>query len=301
MSRSKLVPFVFATAASLALAGAPVASADSVEAGSDVWKTDASGSYVSFVRNPIPAGFFCAGSPAFSGTIELTGRPLVTSPRNALRGADTVVVRDRDAVFSADGIARVSGRLVALSLAGDDLTVACDGGPITWDVLVYADDPSVTSDLTVVRESSLGGTFSGTLRVPAVIRFTNAADPSDTRELDNDVDFSVPADAEWTDEPGGDGWSSPAVSVDANADGRPETAIPAASDFFPGTSPNRQPGCNRPPCPVRIHHTGDGHSHLVRPPPECRDSPTPTENLDGAPTASASEPPPCDDTDPPTS
>lgn len=262
-------------ALALVLLAAPAHAADTVKAGSDVWKTDG-GSHASFVNDPIPAGFFCSGSPAFAGTLELSGRPLATHPPDALRGADTVVVRDDDATFTVGGVARVNARVAALSLEGTSpLTVSCTGGPVTWNVLVYADDPAVLSDLVVVRTSLLGGTFSGTLRVPAVIRFTNAADPGMVLELDNDVEFAIPAGAEWTGQPAFDGWSSPAASVDTNGDGRPDTAIPAASDFFPGTSPNRQPGCARPPCPVRIRHTREGnHGHLVAPPPPpCEEPP----------------------------
>ena len=72
-----LAPVLFTT---------PARAADTLRAGSDVWKTDGA-SRVAFARNPIPAGFFCPGSRAFTGTVELTGRPLATHPPDALRGA----------------------------------------------------------------------------------------------------------------------------------------------------------------------------------------------------------------------
>lgn len=271
MSRHKLTLIALAALA-IAIAGAPAAIAQTLSAGSDVWKTEGTGSFVSFVSDPIPAGFFCSGSPAFAGTIEVTGKPLATTPANALRGADTVIVRPQAAAFDANGVAQTTGHVAAMSLKGkSQLTVSCSGGSVTFDILAYADDPSVPTNLQVIRTGTLGGTFSGTVRVPAVLRFTNAADPSHSVELDNDIDFAVPSDAEWTSAPGGDGWASPAATVDTDADGTPDTAIPAASNFFPGKSPNPQPGCANPPCPVKIRHQAPTHAHVVLPPPKpCR-------------------------------
>lgn len=289
MSRYKLSCIALAALA-IAIAGAPAGAQTTLQAGSDVWKTDGSGSFVSFVADPIPAGFFCPGSPAFAGTLEVTGKPLATTPTNALRGADTVIVRPQTAAFDANGVAQVSGHVAAMSLKGkSQLTVNCTGGSRTFDILVYADDPSVPTDLQVVKTGSLGGTFSGTVRVPAVVRFTDAADASYSVELDNDIDFAVPADAEWTNVPGGDGWKSPAATVDTDADGAPDTAIPAASNFFAGKSPNPQPGCATPPCAVKIRHQAPTHAHVVVPPPKpCRVIiVSPTEpNLPAEPTTS---------------
>lgn len=284
MSRHSLTRTALAALA-LAVVFAPVAMAETLDAGSDVWKTDANGSFVSFVNDPIPPGFFCDGSPAFSGTIEMTGKPLATSPSNALRGADTIIVRPQPATFDANGVAQVDGFVAALSLKGkSQLTVDCTGGPITFNILAYADDPTVPTELEVVKTANLGGTFSGTVRVPAVVRFTDANDASYSVELENDIDFQVPSTAEWTNEPGGDGWSSPAATVDTDADGVPDTPIPAASNFFPGHSPHPQPGCSTPPCVVIIPHVVPQHAHIVVPPPKpCRIiiSPSPTEPTPG--------------------
>ena len=117
MSRNKLTLIAFAALA-IAITGAPVAVAQTLQAGSDVWKTEGTGSFVSFVGNPIPAGFFCPGSPVFAGTIEVTGKPLATTPSNALRGADTVIVRPQSAAFDANGVAQTTGFVAAMSLKG---------------------------------------------------------------------------------------------------------------------------------------------------------------------------------------
>ena len=67
------------------------------ESGADLWHTTTGFTFTSFTQNPIPAGFFCENSTPFTGTINMRGEPLATSPAGAL--ADVVVkrVNDRDA------------------------------------------------------------------------------------------------------------------------------------------------------------------------------------------------------------
>jgi hypothetical protein len=64
-----------AVLAALLLASLPAA-AGKVTAGIDVWTTpDDGNTVVDFTSNPIPAGYFCAGSPAFAQRIALKGSP----------------------------------------------------------------------------------------------------------------------------------------------------------------------------------------------------------------------------------
>jgi hypothetical protein len=268
-------------ALSAACLAVPVVADAGVDAGSDVWNTPGDGtSFVDFADDPIPAGFFCTGSAAFSGTIALKGKPLATNPAAALRGADTVVVRPDDASFGSNFAAYI----VALSLEGTTGFSICGG---SWTVLVYARSGEAVSVLAAQQTGAGGGTFGGTLVVPATVRFTKGAT---VRELDRDVDFLIPSDSEWTFEPGGDGWVNPAATVDTDADGSPDTAIPAGSNFFPGWSQfpvsglTAAAGCSRPPCRKPVRHEAPRHRHVVQPPlPPCRiiivqpsPSPTPT-------------------------
>src|SRR5262245_39317454 len=89
--------------------------------GVDIFTTSG-GTRADFTSNPIPADFFCLGSSAFSGSIPLSGVPLVTAPAGIAGTTDTVVERLADAVFGAGGAASTRIILRALKMRGS-LTV----------------------------------------------------------------------------------------------------------------------------------------------------------------------------------
>jgi len=90
-----------------ALAAAPALALDStIYNGIDLWTTRGDGAtFADFATNPIPAGFFCAKSAAFSGRIPMQGVPLATGVPGVLGKTDTIVQRLDDAVFNKKGVA----------------------------------------------------------------------------------------------------------------------------------------------------------------------------------------------------
>src|SRR6266852_1284881 len=107
-----------AVAVVLVLVAATAAlAAEPVRKGVDLWMTVAGRAQTSFADEPIPAGFFCAGSQPFTGTVTFKGVPLAVTPAKSLTGIDTVVRRLDDAVFDAKGEATTRIQLMALSLA----------------------------------------------------------------------------------------------------------------------------------------------------------------------------------------
>jgi hypothetical protein len=57
----------------------PLAADTVIRRGIDVFTTTSDGStHYSFAKNPIPAGFFCKRSEAFTGRVALKGLPLET-------------------------------------------------------------------------------------------------------------------------------------------------------------------------------------------------------------------------------
>lgn len=80
-----LIPLVAAPA----LAGGSM-----INPGVDLFATPpGSGTSIGFADDPIPPGFFCPGSPEFTGTIYLMGEPLVTEPPQVAGTADCIVER----------------------------------------------------------------------------------------------------------------------------------------------------------------------------------------------------------------
>src|SRR3954454_11110532 len=76
-----------------------------IQNGIDVWSTAGDGStFVDFAQNPIPAGFFCAGSAPFTAKVAFQGVPLMTDNK-ALGNTDTIVQRLDNAVFNKRGTA----------------------------------------------------------------------------------------------------------------------------------------------------------------------------------------------------
>src|SRR5262245_64586256 len=95
----------------------PLAADPVIQRGIDAFTTTDNGkTYYDFAQNPIPAGFFCNKSAAFTGRIAFKGLPLETAAPGQLRGRDTVIERLDDAVFNAKDTAVTRLQFKALSL-----------------------------------------------------------------------------------------------------------------------------------------------------------------------------------------
>jgi hypothetical protein len=224
---------VLALALALAVTSAAGAS-EPIRKGVDVWVTVAGMAHTTFADDPIPAGFFCADSRPFTGMVTLKGVPLAVTPGAGLGGVDTVVRRLDDAVFNAKGEASTRIQLMALSLASiQPIETSCG----KYDVAVsLAPGEQPTTTMRIFLESSLGGTYSAPLALNTRIVFTPAGgDKSGRRELTRRVDLGPGDFSVWayvTTPRYADG-----TMIDTHGEGRPNTALPRASNFQAGIQP----------------------------------------------------------------
>lgn len=240
-------------------AGTPALAADEViHKGADVWLTVAGFAKTSFEKEPIPAGFFCADSRPFTGTIVLAGGPLAIEPANSFGRIDTVVNRLDDAVFNAKGEATTRIQVMALSLVSTKpIETSCG----KYDVAVGLAGEQPTTTMRIVRTEALGGTYSAPLALNVKVVFTPVdGDQSGRRELTRRVDLGPGTNSVWTyvTKPQ---YQSP-VRIDTNGDGRPDAALPPASNFLAGVAPAVLKGSPTKPMAAAT----DG---IVCPPPLC--------------------------------
>ena len=207
---------------------------DVIYRGSDLWETVPEGTYVTFSDNPIPAGFFCSGSAAFAGRIELRGEPLQTDPPGVFGRADTILERLDDAVFDERGLARTRLQMRALSLVSlQPIRTQCGSFLVT----VGLDGEQPVTEMRIARDGLIGGYFMARVELNALISFWPMTGGSDFRvalpEADKSVErgyrplqivqfFRLNADpsAGWTFFPGRSGLRhEESVRVDMNGDG----------------------------------------------------------------------------------
>lgn len=242
----------------LAIAIAAPAMALTLSPGIDVWETSRDGAYIDFSDNPIPAGTFCADSPAFSGQIPVRGRRLNASPD--LGSTDTIIERLNGVDLEVGGAAgAVDIAIRVLSVAGR--FTACGS---SWAVDAYTDpNNQPTSKLLVKATSSSGGTFSANLDVNGTVRFVS---DKGTITLTDKVNL-VTNNASWATNPPGSVKTAGPVKVDSNADGVQDLALPGTSNFHPGWNG---------PIPVPVPHSGP---HPTLPPAPCSTTTTTTTAL----------------------
>jgi hypothetical protein len=217
----------------LVAAGAAFA-AEPVQKGVDLWMTVAGRAQTSFAEEPIPAGFFCPGSQPFTGAIAFKGLPLATSPVKGLGKIDTVVRRLDDAVFNDKGEATTRLQLMALSLESvAPVETSCG----SFDVKVgLAPGEQPVTTMRIFRSEGLGGTYSAPLALNVKLTFTPLdGDKSARRELTRRVDLGPADNSVWAYV--NTARYAPGVKIDTKGDGRPDTLLPAPSNFRPGVSP----------------------------------------------------------------
>jgi hypothetical protein len=228
------LPLVLGVALVFALLGGSSASAvEPIHKGVDMWMTVSGFARTSFAKEPIPAGFFCAGSQPFTGAVTFKGAPLATEPARALGDIDTMVRRLDDAVFDAKGEATTRIQLMALSLVSTEPIVTSCG---KYNVAVHLDGDQPTTTMHILRTSALGGTYSAPLALKVKAVFTPATgDPSARRELTTRIDLGPSTNSVWVY------LKAPqyknAIKVDTDGDGRPDAVLPAGSNFLPGVTP----------------------------------------------------------------
>jgi hypothetical protein len=222
---------------SLLLSLSPLSAATVIHRGVDVFTTPDDGrSFYDFSYNPIPAGFFCKDSKAFTGKVTFKGLPLTTNPAGGLLGADTVVERLDEATFDK-GIATTRIRLRALSLVSSaPIKTACGDFHV---YLSLAGRQRVTT-MSIFRAQEGGGDFTAPLAVDARLTFIPVKPPASKKarklELMQSVTFSA-SPLPWSlvaDVPAKRGTT---VTVDTDGDLVPDTPLPRPSNFAVGQSP----------------------------------------------------------------
>jgi len=220
----------------LALLAAP-ASAQMIEEGIDLWRTRGDGStYASFAVDPIPAGFFCAGSQAFTGRIEFEGVPIATQPEGALNLTDTVIHRLDDAVFNEHGVATTRIQMAAMQFTG---VQPFRNGCGTFQVGVELDGEQPITEMKIIRERVNGGTYIAPIHVNVKITFTPVDHGGDTLAVTRQLELGAAANATWATRPDpGFTEFGREVTVDSDSDGLADLTLPGTStNFFAGARP----------------------------------------------------------------
>lgn len=219
-----------AAALVLVALAAPAAADDVIYRGTDAWKTVAS-TYTHFIEEPIPAGFFCPGSPAFTGKVEMRGVPIATEPAGALAGKDTLVGRLDDAVFDAEGVARTRIALIALNLESIE---PVDTGCGLYDMRVVLDEEQPTTEMTIVREAVGGGSFEAPLAINALVRFT-PVEGGERLELRRSIELGPGSKSVWLQIERPD--EARVVRIDSDGDGVPDLTLAERTNFRAGVAP----------------------------------------------------------------
>jgi|CXWL01.1.fsa_nt_gi hypothetical protein len=217
----------------LLLAAAPLAAAP-VDRGVDLWRTRGNGTtFIDFSANPIPAGFFCDGSPAFTGKVAFEGVPLETDIPGGLFGADTVVERLDDANFNRRGQATTRIQVRALSLSSvKPIATGCG----LWSVLISLEGEQPTTHMRLVRTGANEGYFQAPLALNGKLTFVQLTGVGNREPLSlaRPVEFKITPKIPWSVQPGIVDRQIDYVRVDTDGDREPDRLIVGGSSFQAG-------------------------------------------------------------------
>ncbi len=214
----------------LVLAVLPAAADPMIQAGIDPWVTIPEGTGVDFQHNPLPKGFFCKSSPAFTGTIWLRGVPLA-SDNPELARIDTIVERLDDAVFNSRGVARTRFQVKALQLEGISTFKNRCG---EYYVQLTLDGVQPITTMRIIRENAQGGRFVLPVRINSKIIFTRVDDLNQRLEFPYSVTFTPSPYHRWVYRDPQDAKRVGRATIDTDWDTRPDTPVRGTSNFSPG-------------------------------------------------------------------
>ena len=235
--RKHLILAVLITAVCFAVAVPALAADRAIRGGIDIWATRPDNTtHYDFADNAIPAGFFCANSEPFTGTIYLKGSPIATGVPGALGNADTIVERLDDAVFTKSGVATTRVRMRALNLVSmAPVKTSC--GLFNAKITLDGDQP--TTVMRIIRETRDGGSYIAPLAFNAKIEFTPVEGRLvRPRVLRKSIQFLAKPNATWTSRP-----PAPLVThegfvkVDTDGDGAPDSFLEGTSNFSAAGNP----------------------------------------------------------------
>lgn len=209
-----------------------------IQRGIDAFTTTDNGkTFYDFAQNPIPAGFFCNKSAAFTGRIAFKGLPLKTAAPGQLQGSDTIIERLDDAVFNAQGTAVTRIRFRALSLVSSaPLRTACGA----FHVYATLSGRQRVTTMSIQRTEAEGGSFLAPLAVNVRLTFipVKAVKGKSPRKLELTGRFTFPAAPIPWSVKGGPGTKPVAAAVvDTNGDLAPDALLHGTANFWPGWSP----------------------------------------------------------------
>ncbi len=250
---------------SILLGLSPLAASPMIQRGIDVFSTPANGkTFYDFSQNPVPAGFFCKSSGAFTGRVAFQGLPLATNPPGQLRGIDTIVERLDDAVFDANGVATTRIRFRALSLSSiAPIKTACGA----FHVYLSLGGKQRVTQMTILRTQENGGDFLAPLAVDVKMTFipVKAGQDKGMRKLQVPGRITFPASSlPWSLKPGVTKKTG-VVIVDTNGDLAPDASLPGTSNFLAGQSPDRAASASATCscCPQELCHADNGEQHCT--------------------------------------
>jgi hypothetical protein len=228
---------VFAIFALILTLAVPAFAADRVIVnGVDLWRTPGDGtSFADFSKQPIPAGFFCPGSPAFTGRIIMKGVPIASSKPGAIGDADTIIQRLDNATFNKRGVATTRIQMRAMQFEGvAPLKTAC--GDFKAYVRLDGEQPITT--MRIVRDHQKGGRFFAPISVNIKLVFEPVGrTTTEVWEIRKELRFPPAERQDWiirdnTRPSPGNG----ILKVDTDSDGTPDTFLPGISNFGAGAS-----------------------------------------------------------------
>lgn len=246
-----------------------------IHRGIDAFTTTADGkTYYDFASNPIPTGFFCKSSAAFTGRMTFKGLPLETGAPGQLHNADTVIERLDEAAFDATGTALTRIQFRALSLVSiAPVKTACG----SFHVYVTLAGKQRETTMRIVRTSEGGGKFLAPLAVNARLTFIPVKPVKSARKLELVGSFTFPATPlPWSTTGRPDAKRIGSVLVDTDGDLVPDTLVFGSSNFAPGWTPGTRVvktyGCVQ--CEPRTCHTdpATGEQHCTGPVNACNGS-----------------------------
>jgi hypothetical protein len=201
-----------------------------IRAGIDPWMTVPEGTKVDFEHDPLPAGFFCTASPAFTGRIWLRGVPLASdNPQYA--NIDTVVERLDDAVFDSRGVAQTRFQMRALQLEGVRTFKNQCG---EYHVQVKLDGEQPITRMQILRDGPSGGRFLLTVKINAKVVFTRGDNPAERLDVAYPVTFKPSPYHRWSLPEPSDSAQISGAMIDTDWDGTPDTLVRGTSNFTAG-------------------------------------------------------------------
>ena len=251
----------------LLLAVPALAGSASITNGIDLWRTPGSGgTFVDFARQPLPAGFFCAGSAPFTGRVVFAGVPVKTKPASVLGDADTVIQRLDDAVFTKNAairpftlresngavrtvdaasfrgqeVATTRIQVKAISFASvQPVQTGCGTANVTASL---AGEQPIT-EMVILRDHEKGGRFYAPLSLNVRLTFTpvNGGAPV---EVVKTIRFPAKPLSVWSEATGRRAAYGGFVGIDTSGDGTVDLMLPGTSNFAAGfkDTPGRDRG-----------------------------------------------------------